>query len=72
MRRREFFALSAIAGAMASVAPAVKAFSIPDPAQKSRLRLASQEGVAPGKSLNEKLDWLEAHGFEAIEPGGGG
>lgn len=72
MRRREFFTLSAVAGLMAGVTPAARAFQIPDPAQKARLRLSCQEGVAPGKTLTEKLDWLEAQGFESIEPWGGG
>lgn len=70
MRRREFFALSATAGVLTGLAPAARAFQIPDPAQKARLRLSCQEGVAPGKTLTEKLDWLEEQGFEAIEPGG--
>lgn len=72
MRRREFFALSAMAGVFAGVQPAARALQIPDPAQPARLRLACQEGVAPGKNLGEKLDWLEAHGFEGFEPGGNG
>ena len=70
MRRREFFALSALAGVFAGVEPAARAFQIPDPAQPARLRLAAQEGVAPGKTLTEKLDWLEGNGFEGFEPGG--
>ena len=41
-----------------------------DNAPKARLRLSCQESVAPGKSLTEKLDFLEAGGFEAIEPSG--
>lgn len=72
MRRREFFALSAMAGVFAGVQPAAKALQVPDPAKPASLRLACQEGVAPGKTLTEKLDWLEAHGFEGIEPGGWG
>lgn len=38
----------------------------------ARLRLSCQEGVAPGKTLAEKLDFMEANGFEGIEPCGGG
>ena len=41
MRRREFFALSALAGVFAGIQPAAKAFQIPDPAQPARLRLAA-------------------------------
>src|SRR5262249_46968658 len=48
------------------------ALTIPDPPQKARLRLSCQEGVAPGNTLTEKLDCLEALGFEGFEPGGGG
>jgi len=70
--RREFFTLSAIAGAMTALAPVAQAMQIPDPAQKARLRLSCQEGVAPQKTLTEKLDFLEGLGFEGFEPGGGG
>jgi sugar phosphate isomerase/epimerase len=72
MRRREFFTVTALTGLMAGMVPSARALQIPDPAQKARLRLSCQEGVAPGRNLTEKLDWLEANGFEAIEPGGGG
>ena len=30
-----------------------------------------QEGVAPGESLNEKLDFMEKNGVVGLEPGGG-
>ncbi|MBN1892843.1 sugar phosphate isomerase/epimerase, partial [bacterium] len=36
------------------------------------LRLSCQEGVAPGDSLAEKLDFLEQNGFAGIEPSGKG
>ncbi len=35
------------------------------------LNLSLQEGVAPGESLNEKLDFMEKLGIVGIEPGGG-
>ena len=41
-----------------------------EPEQKAQLKLSCQEGVAPGKTLVEKLDFLEMHGFEGVEPGG--
>jgi sugar phosphate isomerase/epimerase len=72
LNRREFMTVSAVTGLLGAAAPAAKAFSLPDPAQKARLRLSCQEGVAPGKSLAEKLDFLEANGFEGFEPGGRG
>ena len=72
LNRREFLTVSAVAGAVGAVAPAARAFTLPDPPQSARLRLSCQEGVAPGKTLTEKLDFLEQLGFEGFEPGGGG
>ncbi len=72
LTRRKFFTLSTITGIAGTIAPTAGAFSIPDPPQKGRLRLSCQEGVAPGKGLTEKLDFLEQYGFEGFEPGGGG
>ena len=31
------------------------------------MKLASQEGLAPGKDLSEKLDNLAEYGYEGIE-----
>jgi sugar phosphate isomerase/epimerase len=70
--RRHFCALSAITAAAAALPRCAAALTLPDPAQPARLRLSCQEGVAPGKTLAEKLDFMEANGFEAIEPWGGG
>lgn len=36
------------------------------------LKLSFQEGIAPGESLNEKLDFMEKLGVVGFEPGGGG
>jgi sugar phosphate isomerase/epimerase len=72
LNRRKFLTVSAVTGVVGAVAPSATAFTLPDPPQKARFRLSSQEGVAPGKSLAEKLDFLEAQGFEGFEPGGGG
>jgi sugar phosphate isomerase/epimerase len=36
------------------------------------LRLSLQEGVAPGETLAEKLDFMEANGVEGLEIWGGG
>ena len=63
LNRREFLTVSAATGIVGAVAPAACAFTLPDPPQKARLRLSCQEGVAPGKSLAEKLDFLEANGM---------
>ena len=70
LNRREFLTASAITGIVSAVAPAAKAFTLPDPAAPARLRLSCQEGVAPGKSVAEKLDFIEALGFEGFEPSG--
>ncbi|MCL5097908.1 MAG: sugar phosphate isomerase/epimerase [Candidatus Omnitrophica bacterium] len=72
VNRREFLTLSAIAGAVAAVPTSASAFTLPDPEHKARLRLSCQEAIAPGKSLDEKLDFLEENGFEGVELGGGG
>ena len=34
------------------------------------LKLSFQEGTAPGNGLNEKFDYMEAHGIVGFEPGG--
>lgn len=70
--RRQFFALSALTTAVATLPRVARALTLPKPPQPARLRLSCQEGVAPGKTLAEKLDFLETHGFEGIEPWGGG
>ena len=72
INRREFLAASAITTVIGATAPLAGAATLTEPEPKARLRLSCQEGVAPGKSLAEKLDFLEANGFEGIEPGGGG
>lgn len=38
----------------------------------SKLRISCQEGVAPGSTLNEKLDFMESLGIEGLELWGGG
>lgn len=40
--------------------------------RKAELKLSFQEGVAPGESLNEKLDTMEKLGVVGFEPGGSG
>ena len=72
LNRRQFLTVSAATGVISSVAPVAGAFPYPDPPQPAQLRLSCQEGVAPGKTLAEKLDFLEQLGFEGFEPGGRG
>ena len=71
MQRRDFLKMSALAGIAAGLAPVAKAFEIPNPAKQAELKISLQEGVAPGKSLNEKLDFMEANGVVGLEVGGG-
>lgn len=44
----------------------------PASGKKLSLNLSFQEGIAPGGSLNEKLDYMESMGITGFEPGGGG
>jgi sugar phosphate isomerase/epimerase len=39
--------------------------------EKGALNISFQEGIAPGKSLNEKLDYMEKLGVVGFEPHGG-
>ena len=70
--RRSFIGVSAAAGMAAVMNAAGQTGGLPVPAQNALLKLSCQEGVAPGKTLAEKLDFLEENGFEGIEPGGNG
>ncbi len=70
LNRRKFLTLSALTGIVGAAPREVRALTLPDPAQKARLRLSCQDSVAPGKTIAEKLDFLEANGFEAFEPHG--
>ncbi len=72
VNRRHFISLSAVTGLAAAALPRALAQNPPAPPRTAKLRLSCQEGVAPGKTLGEKLDFLEEHGFEGIEPGGRG
>ena len=38
----------------------------------AKLKLSFQEGIAPGKTLAEKFDYMESLGVVGYEPGGGG
>lgn len=43
-----------------------------DSGKNLELKLSFQEGIAPGESLNEKLDFMEKLGVVGFEPGGRG
>src|ERR1051325_6693665 len=70
LNRRKFITLSALTGIVSAAPPTARALTLPDPSPKARLRLSCQDNVAPGKTIAEKLDFLEANGFEAFEPHG--
>lgn len=81
--RRNFLKTLSIGGAAASLGAgsiAMSAFTNPledkyenkTSKAPSKLRLSCQENVAPGKTLTEKLDFLEKLGFSGFEQGCGG
>ncbi len=70
MARRTFIRATA-AGAAAAAAGTAAAMTVPDPPRKAMLKMSCQEGIAPGASLAEKLDFMEKHGYVGLEVGGG-
>lgn len=77
MDRRHFLSSAAIGSAAlaaASVLPGCVAAS--DDKKKAgndlELKISFQEGIAPGESLAEKLDFMESLGVIGFEPGGRG
>lgn len=76
MKRREFLRASLLGAAVAAVAPLDLAGCAKAGRGKDRkegvLRVSLQEGVTPGDSLNEKLDFIERHGVVGFEPNGAG
>ncbi|TVQ88620.1 MAG: sugar phosphate isomerase/epimerase [Bacteroidetes bacterium] len=71
MDRRSFITLSAIGSAGLLAGSCTTIVKENEKTTDAVLKLSSQEGVAPGDSLTEKLDFLEEHGFTGIEPHGG-
>lgn len=75
MRRRDFMAVSTVGGVAAvcggsGPAAAEAATGMPvltPPAQPAELNLCLQWGAIPGGEIKEKLDFLEANGFAAVE-----
>ena len=75
MRRRDFMTVSTVGGVAAvcggsGSAAAEVATGMPvltPPAQPAELNLCLQWGGIPGGEINEKLDFLEANGFAAVE-----
>jgi sugar phosphate isomerase/epimerase len=76
MDRRQFLTTAAIGGAAiaaASVLPGcVTASDDKKKATSVPLNLSFQEGTAPGETLAERLDFMEALGITGFEPGGRG
>ena len=75
MKRRDFLAVSATAGIAAvsmprqaraeAVSSAMPKLAAPEKA--AELNLCLQWGAIPGGEIKEKLDWMEANGFAAVE-----
>ncbi|MDR1864351.1 MAG: sugar phosphate isomerase/epimerase [Bacteroidales bacterium] len=71
--RRDFIRTAAIAAGMTGIGSISEVMAAPsDKKAKAALNLSFQEGIAPGKNLNEKLDYMEKLGVVGFEPGGGG
>ncbi|MFV0417703.1 MAG: TIM barrel protein [Dysgonomonas sp.] len=76
--RRDFLKTSLSGAALVtlggtSIAANAASSSIDDSKKsKVELKLSFQEGIAPGESLNEKLDYMEKLGIVGFEPWGGG
>ena len=72
MNRKEFLQASlAGAAAVAVASTPLDLVAAPKKKGKAELRRSFQEGIAPGKSLEEKLDYMENLGIVGFEPGGG-
>lgn len=75
--RRDFIRKIGIGSAFTALStiPALASYSDAKKKKKSKdgvsLNLGLQEGVTPGKSLTEKLDFMEANGVFGLELGGG-
>ena len=76
MNRRDFLRATLLGGAAIAVASSpielLSAKDKPKKSSKTPLRISFQEGIAPGKTLGDKLDYMEANGVVGFEPGGKG
>ncbi len=76
MNRKEFLKTTILGAAALSVAPGLAGCVVADDRKKAakipELKISFQEGTAPGETLAEKFDWMEAHGVIGFEPGGRG
>jgi sugar phosphate isomerase/epimerase len=75
MKRRDFLAVSASAGVAAvslpsfvrAEAPSTGMPKLATPEKPAELNLCLQWGAIPGGEIKEKLDWMEANNFAAVE-----
>lgn len=78
MDRRDFLRKSALGVAAAGIAPAAllqacdTAGGSPAKTARPTMKISFQEGIAPGETLAERFDFMEAHGIKGFEPGGHG
>ena len=77
MDRRDFLQKTLVGAAVAAAAPwnllarpYPQGEGLGKPGESNPLRLSFQENTAPGETLAERLDYMEAHGVTGFEPGG--
>ncbi|MGD9558444.1 MAG: sugar phosphate isomerase/epimerase family protein [Mangrovibacterium sp.] len=72
--RRSFMEMAATGAALAVSGGLFSSFSSGTSGEAARktasLKISCQEGVAPGATLTEKLDFIESLGIVGLEPGG--
>ena len=77
MNRKEFLKTSLLGAAALAAGPALAGSigqTIPTSRKASKnpeLKISFQTGTAPGETLAEKFDWMDAHGVVGYEPNGG-
>ena len=75
LNRRSFLGTAVSGAALAAsggIFSSFKGESHSGKGKPSKLKISCQEGVAPGSSLTEKLDFMESLGIVGFEPWGGG
>lgn len=78
MDRREFIRKSALGVAAAGILPAAllegcaPAGTGTGNKTGKKMKISFQEGIAPGDTLADKFDFMEAHGVQGFEPNGRG
>ena len=73
--RRSFLGTAVSGAALAASGGLFSSFksdASPGKKHSSKLKISCQEGVAPGKTLTEKLDFMESLGIVGLEIWGGG